>query len=107
MKELLLIFLIYRRANSFRAFDRPSKYVPYFWTPERGYKGNNDLNLVPRRIPGFGSHMGLTVVLYANREEYYCSSSNSLGFKVLIHNPVETPKISNFGYYISPGGEGM
>lgn len=67
--------------------------------------------------------MGLKVLINANVAEYYCSSTNSAGFKViavnisfsntkiiytqqvLLHNPIETPKISEYGFFISPGFE--
>lgn len=49
--------------------------------------------------------MGLSIVLDVNIDDYYCSSTNSAGFKVLLHNPVETPKISEFGFVIAPGLE--
>lgn len=49
--------------------------------------------------------MGLTIVLDANLKSYFCSSTNSVGFKVLLHTPTETPKISNYGFFITPGQE--
>lgn len=49
--------------------------------------------------------MGLTIVLDANIKSYFCSSTNSVGFKVLLHTPTETPKISNYGFFITPGQE--
>lgn len=49
--------------------------------------------------------MGLTLILDANIRSYYCSSTNSVGFKVLLHTPTETPKISNYGFFITPGTE--
>lgn len=49
--------------------------------------------------------MGLHVVLNANIDEYYCSSTQSAGFKILLHSPVEKPLISNYGILVSPGVE--
>lgn len=49
--------------------------------------------------------MGLRVTLNANVDEYYCSSTHSAGFKVLLHSPVETPLIASYGTLISPGRE--
>lgn len=49
--------------------------------------------------------MGLTLILDANIKSYYCSSTNSVGFKVLLHTPTETPKISNYGFFVTPGQE--
>lgn len=44
--------------------------------------------------------MGLTIVLDAGLSEYYCSSTNSYGFKVQIHSPNEVPRIANYGILI-------
>lgn len=52
---------------------------------------------------GSGSHLGLYVILNADVRDYYCSSTNSAGFKILLHNPTETPRISDYGLLISPG----
>lgn len=49
--------------------------------------------------------MGLTVVLNVKLAEYFCSTTNSAGFKVLLHNPTETPKIADYGFSITPGHE--
>lgn len=75
------------------------------WTPETGYPAKVKRYMYPRPIPGAGNHLGLTVVLDANINDYYCSSTYSYGFKVLLHNPTETPKIADFGYAVAPGIE--
>lgn len=49
--------------------------------------------------------MGLYVILNGDISDYYCSSTNSAGFKVLLHNPAETPRISDYGMLVSPGQE--
>lgn len=49
--------------------------------------------------------MGLYVILNGDVSDYYCSSTSSAGFKILLHNPTETPRISDFGMLISPGHE--
>ncbi|KAG8035520.1 hypothetical protein G9C98_006966 [Cotesia typhae] len=59
----------------------------------------------PWRPYGAGKYYGLTLVLDTNIKEYYCSSTASIGFKLLLHNPVETPKMTDFGFAISPGEE--
>ena len=40
---------------------------------------NEDL---PRRAKGAGQHSGLTIALNVESEEYHCSGSESVGFKV-------------------------
>lgn len=49
---------------------------------------------------GTGTNLGLTIGLNADTNEYYCSSTHSYGFKVLLHNPHETPLIKNYGTLI-------
>lgn len=75
-----------------------------FWSPETAFHGK-EFEKTPRPNVGAGVHMGLSIMLNVDLQEYFCSSSNSYGFKVLLHNPVETPKISNFGMLLSPGQE--
>lgn len=49
--------------------------------------------------------MGLSILLKADANEYFCSSTNSVGFKILLHNPNDPPKIANFGSSIPIGYE--
>lgn len=93
------------------------------WTPERGYPENVIKSAISPKPAagsfdniiiswnekikcfrlGSGSHLGLYVILNADVHDYYCSSTNSAGFKFLLHNPTETPRISDYGLLISPG----
>lgn len=74
------------------------------WTPEDGYN-RSYTDHYPIPVPGPGSNMGLTLSLNADVDSYYCSSTSSSGFKVLLHSPIETPKVANFGFFVSPGLE--
>lgn len=49
--------------------------------------------------------MGLSVILDVNIDEYFCSSTSSSGFKILLHNPTETPKLASYAFSINPGDE--
>ncbi|KAG8258305.1 hypothetical protein J6590_032233 [Homalodisca vitripennis] len=75
------------------------------WTPERGYPEGANVDHLPWRAWGAGSHLGLSIVLDANLDEYYCSSEVSIGFKVVLHNSVETPKMNAFATLLEPGIE--
>ncbi|XP_053617368.1 pickpocket protein 28-like isoform X2 [Plodia interpunctella] len=75
------------------------------WTPENGYPPNSPENGFPWRPKGVGTNHGLSLVLDANIEEYYCSSTKSTGFKILLHNPTETPKMANLGEIYGSGIE--
>ncbi|XP_055644078.1 pickpocket protein 28 [Toxorhynchites rutilus septentrionalis] len=80
-------------------------FEPIEWTPEGGYKGKPRNTTYPRAIAGTGTNMGLTVILDANVSDYFCSSTSSYGFKLLLHNPTETPKMAEYAQYIQVGTE--
>jgi hypothetical protein len=52
------------------------------WTPEAGYPPNAAPDALPRRPRGAGSHLGFTIVLDAELQEFHCSTTASVGFKV-------------------------
>lgn len=57
-------------------------FESFDWTPENGFPEAASLDWLPWRAWGAGSHLGLSIVLDANLDEYYCSSEVSIGFKV-------------------------
>lgn len=85
-----------------KAIDEEVEYVT--WTPEGGYE-NSDKPPYPTPVPGPGSNMGLTLIMNADIANYYCSSTSSSGFKVLLHSPIETPRIASFGFSVAAGLE--
>lgn len=88
----------------YEADDSP--FTAIEWTAERGFPPDADrFTTYPRRAAGAGSHMGLTVLMNVHVRDYYCSTTNSAGFKVLMHPPTETPKIADYGFAIAPGRE--
>lgn len=98
--------------NEFDSVNNNGDLVASDWTPEKGWPNAGDDEygsygggLYPRPASGAGSHMGLIVVLNASMSDYYCSSTNSKGFRVLLHNPTETPKITDYGFSITTGKE--
>lgn len=54
------------------------------WKPESGYDENVQPEAQPWRSYGAGQFYGLTIVLDTQTDEYYCSSTASVGFKVKI-----------------------
>lgn len=54
---------------------------------------------------GIGESLGLRLILDVESEEYYCSSSDSVGFKILLHNPLEVPNMREIGLLLPPGHE--
>ncbi|XP_061400868.1 pickpocket protein 28-like [Musca vetustissima] len=78
--------------------------LPVKWTFEEGY-GKDFLpkRFFPRKTPGPGSSKGLRLVLNADINNYYCSSTNGAGFKMMLYNPVDTPYIKEYGLPIAIG----
>ncbi|XP_045454262.1 pickpocket protein 28-like [Melitaea cinxia] len=75
------------------------------WTPETGFPDDAPADGFPWKPKGIGTDHGLTLVLDANIAEYYCASTKSPGFKILLHNPTETPNIAKLGEVYGPGIE--
>lgn len=75
------------------------------WTTENGYPPNLPLNYYPHPAQGPGESLGFTIVLDADIDDYFCSSTNVAGFKILLHNPTETPQIKELGLILETGHE--
>ncbi|XP_058796121.1 pickpocket protein 28-like [Phymastichus coffea] len=75
------------------------------WNPEYMFKKTDPAMAIPWRGRGSGVSHGLTLALDVDIGEYYCSSTASVGFKMLLHSPVESPQISDYGFTLSPGKE--
>ncbi|KAF5271318.1 hypothetical protein FQA39_LY08116 [Lamprigera yunnana] len=75
------------------------------WNPENGYSPNASIRTLPLRASGAGAHLGFSVVLDSQLNTYYCSSTTGVGFKVLLHNPLESPKMADFATFVAPGLE--
>lgn len=60
-----------------------NRYPSVDWNPQSGYPSHTPPDYIPWRPWGIGSHLGLTLVIDAEQDEYYCSSEASLGFKVI------------------------
>ncbi|EFN72474.1 Amiloride-sensitive cation channel 4-A [Camponotus floridanus] len=93
-----------------RGHDWPDLNITYpsssvDWNAEKGYDASMPADVIPWRPYGSGLFYGLTLVLDVEASEYYCSSTAGMGFKMLLHNPVETPKIADFSFSITPGEE--
>ena len=54
------------------------------WNPEDGYPKGTATGTLPWRPRGAGAHLGLTLLLDADIDDYYCSSTASIGFKVSV-----------------------
>ncbi|XP_029173329.1 pickpocket protein 28-like [Nylanderia fulva] len=94
----------------YNAADWPDLNITYpsvsvDWNAEKGYDASMPADVIPWRPYGAGLYYGLTLVLDVESHEYFCSSTAGMGFKMLLHNPVETPKIADFSFSITPGEE--
>ncbi|XP_035702813.1 pickpocket protein 28-like [Folsomia candida] len=59
----------------------------------------------PRRQKRAGKSSGLSVLLNPDLEEYFCTSSDSHGFQLVKHLPIDNPKVVDFGIAIRPNAE--
>ncbi len=80
---------------------------------------------LPLRAIAPGLHMGISVLMDVHKDDYYCSGTESVGFKVhhhtvksqlrlkcgflllqsLLHTPVTLPEMIEYGFAIHPGTE--
>lgn len=74
----------YSATDEFDSVSDTGNLTAVNWTPEDGWKNGSRSTTYPRPAAGAGSHMGLSVILEAGLDDYYCSSGNSAGFKVRI-----------------------
>lgn len=72
------------------------------WSLDKGYNKDTNMFAYPRRALGAGLKTGLTVLLRANQSDldYICRGPVQ-GFKILLHNPEETPRVSQ-QYFRAP-----
>lgn len=98
-------FMFTREARTRIENTRSSNLVGVDWTAENGYPPDLPPNHFPQEAVGPGESEGLTVILDANVDDYFCSSTNVVGFKVILHNPTETPAVKELGLYIPTGQE--
>lgn len=54
---------------------------------------------------GSGNEMGLTLILNTDMNDYFCSSTRSYGFKVLLNSPNDLPRVSRYGIAVPNGYE--
>uniref|UniRef100_A0A1I8NYL2 Pickpocket protein 28-like n=1 Tax=Stomoxys calcitrans TaxID=35570 RepID=A0A1I8NYL2_STOCA len=98
-------FLIYKgdysMSRDFTTID--SQWIPIDWHPENGYPKDLPKRFYPRKAVGSGISNGLTLVLNGDIDDYYCSSTNGPGFKVQLHNPIDSPQIKETGLSVSLG----
>ncbi|XP_019890716.2 pickpocket protein 28-like isoform X1 [Musca domestica] len=79
--------------------------VPIDWNPEKGYPANLPPKYYPRPAYGTGIAMGLSLILNAEVDEYYCSSSSSAGFKINLASPVVRSLMKEDGIIVPLGAE--
>lgn len=98
-------FMFTREARTRINHSRPIDFVAVDWSNENGYPEQLPTSYYPVTAEGPGESKGLSIILNADIEDYFCSSTNTAGFKVLLHNPTETPLIKELGLIIQAGYE--
>ncbi|XP_035705890.1 pickpocket protein 28-like isoform X2 [Folsomia candida] len=59
----------------------------------------------PRRQYRAGRSSGLSVLLNPDLDDYFCTSSDSQGFRLVKHLPLDVPHVVDFGIAIRPNSE--
>ncbi|OXA47357.1 Pickpocket protein 28 [Folsomia candida] len=59
----------------------------------------------PRRQRRPGKKTGLSILLDADNDDYFCGNTDSVGFMALAHLPLDLPDVENKGVPIKPGTE--
>lgn len=95
---------------SHRNISLPEGFHAVNWHAElgyrkRGFQPDGDNPLYPRRAQGTGESLGLSLTLDVQADAYYCSSSSSVGFKIALHSPNESPNVRETGVLLAPGME--
>ncbi|XP_055844441.1 pickpocket protein 28-like [Episyrphus balteatus] len=99
-------FMYFQHDNmSHNDFSNTDGTVPVDWDPEKGYPKLMPRKFFPRVATGTGESLGLTIILNADLEEYYCSSASGPGFKISLHSPTETPQLRETGLLLQAGFE--
>ncbi|EDV52668.2 pickpocket protein 28 isoform X1 [Drosophila erecta] len=73
------------------------------WDPISGYPQRLPSSYYPRPGVGVGASMGLQIVLNGHVDDYFCSSTNGQGFKVLLYNPIDQPRMKESGLPVMIG----
>lgn len=81
------------------------EYTAVPWNAETGYPKKLPKKYYPHTAAGTGESLGLTITLDVQADEYYCSSTNSIGFKMAMHSPTETPNVREVGLLVAAGYE--
>ncbi|XP_037951289.1 pickpocket protein 28-like [Teleopsis dalmanni] len=79
--------------------------TPVEWSAEKGYHSKLPKEFYPRRTVGVGETLGLSIALYADAGNYYCSTGNGIGFRISIYNPSDFPNMREIGLLLSVGTE--
>ncbi|XP_017850493.1 pickpocket protein 28 [Drosophila busckii] len=91
-----------------RNISTPKGYQAVNWHAELGYNrplGKPHHQYYPQAALGIGESLGLSLTLDVGADDYYCSSASSIGFKVALHSPNESPNVRETGFLLSPGLE--
>ncbi|KAH8286472.1 hypothetical protein KR054_009810, partial [Drosophila jambulina] len=73
------------------------------WDPISGYPKRLPSSYYPRPGVGVGTSMGLQIILNGHVDDYFCSSTNGQGFKVLLYNPIDQPRLKESGLPVMIG----
>ncbi|KAH8295713.1 hypothetical protein KR018_005486, partial [Drosophila ironensis] len=104
--NLLHPYYLYKfRSHYIRDYTSSDRFadIAVDWDPISGYPKRLPSSYYPRPGVGVGTSMGLQIILNGNVNDYYCSSTNGPGFKVLLYNPIDQPRLKESGLPVMIG----
>ncbi|CAG7733824.1 unnamed protein product [Allacma fusca] len=102
--------------NTFRSYDdRDDPEVVRQWSNwdigkdglliRDDYDENGTFRKYPRRQKRSGKTFGLSILLDPDLGEYFCTTSDSVGFRLTTHLSIDSPHVADYGIAIPPNAE--
>ncbi|XP_034657912.1 pickpocket protein 28 [Drosophila subobscura] len=104
--NLLHPYYLYKfRSTYIRDYTSTNRFadIAVDWNPISGYPQKLPSSYYPRPGVGIGIAMGLQIILNGHVDDYFCSSTNGQGFKVLLYNPIDQPRMKESGLPVMIG----
>ncbi|ODM96336.1 Pickpocket protein 28 [Orchesella cincta] len=102
--------LLYRHLNDSRDDQKEIEEWSEWKAEESGFlvQGSDSekpMRTFPRRQIKAGKTYGLSILLNPDLGEYFCTSSDSVGFRLAPHLPIDVPHVMDLGIAIKPNTE--
>ncbi|CAB4058795.1 ASICN [Lepeophtheirus salmonis] len=83
----------------------PNFFYDYYTALTSDLKGTKQWNNLINRQNSASPERGLSILLDSKSKDYFVSSDNFIGFKILVHDPQSYPEVKGRSLIIGPGKE--